>query len=278
MSFCRHGLAVWSHILVNHSKPNKSDFFLKTVFGVTESDPLPWFSQVWSTGKFVSMLWAVFALFINSAYTCNLRSHIMKPITEKPIDRAQDVFDRGQKLWTEYYPLSDEDSTIKDCFLMSLIIPEMRDYIRESNSSFPLRLETPGYVLEDIQQNGGSIVDLTQPRFPYDSAKYKGWRKAKENPMASFQMQVLYTARKQVWKTSFDYWIIRLRETGITMKLYRIETDYIEYVAYPNQQQELFLLDLEKVSTMFFILTIGLFLSLIAFLVEILRAKIHLNI
>ncbi len=43
---------------------SKINFLLYTVSKLTEPDPLPWFTNKWSAGKFLAMLWTVLGLFI----------------------------------------------------------------------------------------------------------------------------------------------------------------------------------------------------------------------
>ncbi len=224
-------MAEWRETLLSNNAPNTTDFFLRTIFGISEPEPLPWFSVEWSIGKLLVTLWMFFCFFINNAYTCNLRSHIMRPMTEQPINTIQDLFDRGQKLWISYIPLDPNDPEAKDCFNFDLLSKDLRTYVREKNSSFAAAMITPKYVMDDIQHNGGSIVEFIEP----SKDKYAKWRRAKENPFGSFQYQTFHTARKQVWKAQFNYWLIRLFEAGINTKLFRMETNYSEYIYYPNK-------------------------------------------
>ena len=194
----------------------------------------------------------------------------MRPVKEKPIDTMEDLFERGQKLWVDYFLMDPNDPEAKDCFLFSLIHPKLRDYVREKNSSFPFDSSLPQYVLDDIQENGGTFIEAAQP----GKDKYITWRRAKENPLGSVQYLTFYTARKQIWKSDWTYWQMRLMEFGINTKILRMELDYEEFIDYSNQNTgNLFLLDLEKVSTMFIVLLVGLIISLVIFIMEMLISR-----
>ncbi len=53
----------------------KINFLLYTMSKVTEPDPLPWFTQKWSTGKLLAFLWTFWGLIIVSCYNSITPDH-----------------------------------------------------------------------------------------------------------------------------------------------------------------------------------------------------------
>ncbi|TRY79367.1 hypothetical protein TCAL_14787 [Tigriopus californicus] len=69
---------------------NPIDFFLLTFTTFVEPDKLKWFPS-WSTGKFATLLWSIFALLVVSFYTSNLRTNLIAPNFEPEINSHEDI-------------------------------------------------------------------------------------------------------------------------------------------------------------------------------------------
>ncbi len=195
----------------------------------------------------------------------------MKPVTEKPINTIQDVFDRGQKLWIGYFQTDPEDPETKDCISLELISTVLRAYVMEKESTYATNgFTVPEHILNGIQDHGESILEFAEPFSDF----FLEWRRAKENPIGSFQYQTFQVARKQIWKADFDLCLMRLFKYGINTRPKRMENNYMEYIDFTHRNDgNLLLLDLEKVSTMFALLLVGLFISLMAFIMEIIKKR-----
>ena len=82
------------------------DFFLITYFATTEPESINWFTSghPWSTGNLLTGLWRLLCLFVPLCYSCNLRSQMIRPGYEKPIDTTGDIFERGaQNVWVPHW-------------------------------------------------------------------------------------------------------------------------------------------------------------------------------
>ncbi len=84
---------------LHRNEKRRFNFLLFTLSKITEPDPLPWFTQRWSTGKYVSALWTIWALIMVLCYTSNLRAHMSSPQYEKSLDTIQDVADNDNTAW-----------------------------------------------------------------------------------------------------------------------------------------------------------------------------------
>ncbi len=84
---------------LHRDEESKINFLLYTISKVTEPDPLPWFTEKWSTGKFMTALWAIWALLMVNFYTSNLRAHMTSPKYEKNLDTVQDVANNKGRAW-----------------------------------------------------------------------------------------------------------------------------------------------------------------------------------
>ncbi len=78
---------------------SKVNFVLFTISKLTEPDPLPWFTQKWSAGKLLALLWAVFGLFLVMCYNSNFRAHLTARSFEKSLDTIQNVADNDGVPW-----------------------------------------------------------------------------------------------------------------------------------------------------------------------------------
>ncbi len=87
------------YVNLHKSEMSASNFFLFTFGKMTEPDPIPWFSQKWSTGKFLAFVWSLFSLLIVSFYNCNLRAHLSAVDYEKPVESADDVILHRKRPW-----------------------------------------------------------------------------------------------------------------------------------------------------------------------------------
>ncbi len=81
---------------------SKINFLLFTVSKLTEPDPLPWFTNKWSAGKSLAMLWKILGLFIVLCYNSNFRAHLTARSFEKSLNTIQDVADNGGVTWFPY--------------------------------------------------------------------------------------------------------------------------------------------------------------------------------
>ncbi len=87
------------HAGLHSPEDSHLNFVLYTFCKITEPDPVPWFTNKWSTGKLLAFTWSVFSLLIISFYNSNLRAYLTAVDYEKPIDNSQDLLDSGIKTW-----------------------------------------------------------------------------------------------------------------------------------------------------------------------------------
>ena len=106
---------------IRRSHQGYADFYLRVLFGIAEPDVMNWFSNDFSTGKFLSGLWMMTCLFLPLCFSCNLRAHLSKPILEKPLNTEQDIFTRGQNVWVPFLiPDPEQPEFIHNFFLNHL--------------------------------------------------------------------------------------------------------------------------------------------------------------
>ncbi len=84
---------------LHREEDSSINFLLYTFSKVAEPDPVPWFTQKWSTGKFLAFLWSFYALMAVLFYTCNLRAHLAAVDYEQRLDSPKDVVNNGQRTW-----------------------------------------------------------------------------------------------------------------------------------------------------------------------------------
>ncbi len=99
------------HFLYEY-EPNPSNFLLYTCFKFSEQEPLPWFIRRWTSGRLITLLWAVLSFFMISAYNSNLRAHMITAEYEYPIDTLRDVVDYAEKVW-----IYDVAATSRQCII-----------------------------------------------------------------------------------------------------------------------------------------------------------------
>ncbi len=107
--FCLHVMFYVAHSMyssdyISHAKLQKGEssflnFAIGVYFKVTEPEAIDWFTQTWSTGRFLSSLWAMFCFFIVAFYNSNLRAHLSAITYEPAIDTVQDVVQNGKSVW-----------------------------------------------------------------------------------------------------------------------------------------------------------------------------------
>ena len=81
----------------------------------------------------------------------------------------------------------------------------------------------------DIEENGAVIINFAEPTMPAQQSQYNEWRRGSTSPYESIRMWPFMVAKYQTWTSDVNYWIIRLRETGITTKLRAMELQYARY-------------------------------------------------
>ncbi len=74
------------------------NFYLFAFTKVTEPEIGPWFKR-WSTGRFVTLMWSVNALFLILFYTSNLRAHMVTVDYEDPPKSLEDIAATGNKVY-----------------------------------------------------------------------------------------------------------------------------------------------------------------------------------
>ncbi len=99
-------------------KVHWNEFFIRTIFGFTEPDALPWFTPNAVAGRFLVMLWGMTFLVFNMSFNSNLRAALLKPTTEKPVDSILDGIERGTNMWAGHaQPDPDDPDKIDHWFL-----------------------------------------------------------------------------------------------------------------------------------------------------------------
>ncbi len=95
-TYSSDGVKQWK---LHRHEVSKVNFLLYTFSKVAEPDPVPWFTQKWSAGKFLAFLWSLYALLAVLFYACNLRAHLAALDHEEKIDTLQDVINNRQRPW-----------------------------------------------------------------------------------------------------------------------------------------------------------------------------------
>ncbi len=75
------------------------NFAIDLYFKMTEPEALDWFESRWSTGRWLSLLWAFLCFFIIAFYNTNLRAHLAAIGYEPAIETNQDVVNNGKRVW-----------------------------------------------------------------------------------------------------------------------------------------------------------------------------------
>ena len=75
------------------------NFYIYSFTKLTEPDPLPWFDNHWSAGRFAYFLWTFLSLLMTMFYTSNLRAHLITVTYEKPIDTLNDIIQNGKTVY-----------------------------------------------------------------------------------------------------------------------------------------------------------------------------------
>ena len=98
---------------------------------------------------------------------CNLRAHLLKPISEKPIDNDYDILARGANLWVRRIPFdfTAEKFTFEDStpYFLNMLSIKMQNYVKSKETEYVLGFSPEGYIfneeiLEDVLQNGAVVV------------------------------------------------------------------------------------------------------------------------
>ncbi len=88
---------LWEYSLGKKGVP-PLNFYLFTYTKLSEPELAPWFKR-WSTGRFVTLLWSVQALFMILFYTSNLRAHMVKADYEDPPRSLEEIAATGNKVY-----------------------------------------------------------------------------------------------------------------------------------------------------------------------------------
>ena len=95
---------VYSHVFEMTLVKVKWDLILKPFAGFAEPDVIPWFTGEQPggvrAGKIAMISFSIFSTFFMAFFQSNLRSILISPTFEKPIDSVRDVIDRGAPFWT----------------------------------------------------------------------------------------------------------------------------------------------------------------------------------
>ena len=68
-----------------------SRIIVRLLAGFTEPDNIGWFSRHFSTGRYLMALWFAFSFFIINIYCIDLRSKLIVPEMESPINSNDDI-------------------------------------------------------------------------------------------------------------------------------------------------------------------------------------------
>ena len=148
--------------LTTKSNVDILEFFILTFASIMEPDPISWFNKSAFTGRLLTAVWMFSCLMLNLAFISNLRATLLRPATEKPIDKLQDAFDRKSHIWVGHLvPDPSQPDFIHQYFLEERLNPAVREHIYANGmSTYPLLGDSlmPDYVKEDIELNGASII------------------------------------------------------------------------------------------------------------------------
>ena len=103
------------------------------------------------------------SLFLNCAYNSNLRSDLMAPHHERPIETAEDIFARGERLWTAHFVQDASKPDDLDHFVYDNLRPNVQAYMAGTDGNLTTYRNganwiMPDSVWNDIQENGAVIV------------------------------------------------------------------------------------------------------------------------
>ncbi len=105
------------------------------------------------TGSCLVLLWRMTAFVLTLAMVCNLRAHLMRPVTEKPINNANDILERGKNLWVGKVPTIDN---YYSKYLPSFIV----DYVEKRQTKYDiLPNDVPVNIWQDVIENGAVVLD-----------------------------------------------------------------------------------------------------------------------
>lgn len=78
----------------------------------------------------------------------------MKPLTEKPINNADDIIERGAKLWVGRIPTTAP-------YFAKYISPSLKKYIEGQDTTYPMiTADVPDNVWNDMIENGGVVIQF----------------------------------------------------------------------------------------------------------------------
>lgn len=139
-----------------------SEFILLPLSRFVEPDPLPWFKCI-STGKVLTLMWSLFTMILIFAYQCDLRSTLIRPSFDQPIDTLEDALERG----TNIYVLNALWDTLFLGDIKSESLRKVLERITANDGIYGLKYPTlPPAVAEDVKANGAIFI-LTKSTVSY---------------------------------------------------------------------------------------------------------------
>ncbi len=106
------------------------------------------------TGNCLLLLWRMTAFILTLAMVCNLRAHLMGPVTEKPINNADDVLKRGVNLWIP------KVNTVGN-FYSKYIPSSMVQLVDRQQTRYNIAIGgPPEHIWRDVIDNGAVALDL----------------------------------------------------------------------------------------------------------------------
>ena len=108
---------------------------LRIIAGFTEPDEEKWF-KTFSTGRFLFFIWSLTTFFMCSIFTTDLRSVMISPIMEKPIEKIEDITNFGRRKILMHY---DEGALLSptDQRLLKFLVQRSNEKGCRSSQAYP---------------------------------------------------------------------------------------------------------------------------------------------
>ncbi len=101
------------------------------------------------------------SFILTLAFICNLRAHMMRPVTENEINSDQDILKRGSNLWVGRIPFGSETDSFEnsDPFTLNEMSESMQTYVKKHKTEYLIDFSgLSENIWEDVLENGAVFV------------------------------------------------------------------------------------------------------------------------
>ena len=138
-----------------------ADFIMNLFGSLTEPNVYPWFTHMANAGRFLIGFWSLGILILGLAYNSLMRSFLIQPSFESPINTPEDVLNRGANIYViGTVPDPSKPDELNDFF--HLLDQRLVNYAKERNTirGFPPTFFLTDEIVEDILENGATAFTL----------------------------------------------------------------------------------------------------------------------